>query len=88
MSRVLEDDHYKRMTRVTVGVALKLTLTALWPSIGQNLQPFTGNGEVSIGVKILDWADKLQKTKLLRLPNKFNFRHRICMYIMCPSFVV
>ena len=51
MPRVLEDDHYKRMTRVTVDVALKLTLTALWPSIGQNLQPFTGKGDVSIGVK-------------------------------------
>ena len=48
VSRVLGDDHYKRMSRVTVGLARLRTLTARcpWmPSIGQNLQPFTGNGD-------------------------------------------
>ena len=42
------------MPRVTVGVARKRTLTAQWlwePSIGQNLHPFTGNGDVSMSVK-------------------------------------
>ena len=51
VSRVLEDDHYKRMPSVTVGVAHKRTLTAQWPrvpNIGQNLPPFTGNGGISI----------------------------------------
>ena len=40
VSRVLKDDHYKRMSRVTVG----RTLTAQWlqvPSIGKNLRPLT-----------------------------------------------
>ena len=35
---------------VTVGVARERTLTAQWPkepSIGQNLQPFAGNSDVS-----------------------------------------
>ena len=31
VSRVLENNHYKRMPRVTVGVARSLTLTAQWP---------------------------------------------------------
>ena len=47
MSRVLGDEHYKRMPLVTVGPARQRTLTAQWswvPSIGQDLQPFTGNG--------------------------------------------
>ena len=41
-------------TSIAVGVACKRTLTAQWPwvpGIGQNLQPFTGNGDVSIWVK-------------------------------------
>ena len=49
VSRVLGDDHFKRMSRVTVGVA-RLTPNVQWPgmpSIGQNLQPTTGNGDVS-----------------------------------------
>ena len=28
------------------------------PSIGQNLQAFTGKGGVSIGVEILEWDDR------------------------------
>ena len=50
-SRVLGDDHYKRMTRVTVGVARLRTFIdqCQWvPSTGQNLKPFTGNGDISI----------------------------------------
>ena len=42
------DDHYKRMPRVTVAVVRLRTLTAQVPSIGQNLKPLTGNGDVSI----------------------------------------
>ena len=52
VSRVLGDDHYKWMPLVT-GVTHQRTLklNAQWPlvlSIGQNLQPFSGNGDVSI----------------------------------------
>ena len=50
VSRVLKDDHYERMSCVTVGVARLRTLTAQWPwvlSKGQNLQPFTVNGDFS-----------------------------------------
>ena len=47
VSRVLGDEQYKRMPRVT-GVARERTLTAQWPSLSQNLQPFTGYGDVSI----------------------------------------
>ena len=52
--RVLGDDHYKRLSRVTVGVARWRTPTAQWvwvPSIGQNLQSFTDNRGVSVWVK-------------------------------------
>ena len=31
-------------------------------SAGQNLQPFTGNGDVSIRVKNFEWDDKLHTT--------------------------
>ena len=31
------------------------------PSIGQNLQPFNGNGEVYKWVKILEWDDILKQ---------------------------
>ena len=51
VSRVLRDDHYKRMPRVTVGVARLRTSTAHWrrvPSTRQNLQPFTSNGDIQI----------------------------------------
>ena len=54
VSWVLGDDHYKRIPLVTVGVTRKRTLTAQWPwvpSIGQNLQPITGNGDVSLWMK-------------------------------------
>ena len=54
VSRVLGDDHYKRIPRVTVDVARWRNLIAQWPwvpSIGQHLQPFTGNVDVSIWVK-------------------------------------
>ena len=52
--RVLGDDHYKRMPSVTISGARKRTLTAQWPwvlTIGQNLQGFTDNGDISISVK-------------------------------------
>ena len=54
VSRVLGDDHYKRMIRVTVGVARLGTLTSQkpWvPSTGHNLHPFLANGDVSTWVK-------------------------------------
>ena len=66
VSRVLGDYHYKRISRVTEGVTRKRILTARcpWvPSIGQNLQPFTGNCDVSIWGKILAWDDKPQTNK-------------------------
>ena len=50
VSRVLGDEYYKGFARVTVGLARYRCLTALWQSklsMGQNLQPFTGNGDVS-----------------------------------------
>ena len=50
MSQVPGDDHYKRMTCVTVGVARWRILTAQWPwvpSIGQNLKSFIGNDDIS-----------------------------------------
>ena len=50
VSRLLVDDHYNWMSRVIIGVALQRTLTTPWPSvpsIGENLQSFTGNGDVS-----------------------------------------
>ena len=34
-------------------------------SIGQNLQPFTVNGDVSIWVKILSWDEKPQTDKFI-----------------------
>lgn len=37
------------------------------PSIGQLLQPFTGNNDVNIGVKVLD--------DIHRTPNKQNKNH-------------
>ena len=54
VSWVLRYDYYKRISRVTVGVAHLRTLTARWswvPSISQNLKPFAGNGDLSISVK-------------------------------------
>ena len=51
MLRVLRDNHYKRMPRVTVGVAQYGNLTAEWPlvpSIGQNLQHLAGDGDASM----------------------------------------
>ena len=51
VSLVLGDEHYKRMSRVTVGVARKRTLTVEWPllpSTDQILQPFTGKDDISI----------------------------------------
>ena len=50
----IKSGHYKRMPRVTVGETRWRTLTAQWPwvpSIGHNLKPFTGKGDVFIWVK-------------------------------------
>ena len=66
VSRDLGDDHYKRIPCVTVGVACQRNLTAQWPwvpSIGQNLQPFTGNGDVSIWVTNSRVGPKSPKNK-------------------------
>ena len=63
---VIGDDHYKRMPRFIVVVARYRTLTAQWswvPSIGQNLQAFTGNGDVSKWVKISRVGQKKQPNK-------------------------
>ena len=73
MSRVLEDDHNKWMPRVTVGVAHERTLTAHdhlpgVPSIDQNLQSFTGNGDVYNERKVLEWDDKPQPNKQTIIP--------------------
>ena len=49
--RVLGDDQHTKMPGVTVGVAAQKTFSGQRPrvpSIGQNLQPFTGHGDVSI----------------------------------------
>ena len=52
VSQDLIDDHYKRMSPLTIGEARWRTLNAQWvPSIGQNLQPFSGNGDVFKWVK-------------------------------------
>ena len=65
VSRVLGDDHdYKRLARVAVGVARSKTLATQWPwvpSIGQNLQSFTGNRDVSIWVKKISSGTKNSK---------------------------
>ena len=55
-----------RSQRVTVGVARQRTLTTLWPwvpSTCHNLQPFTGNGDVSIWVKNIRVGRKNQTNK-------------------------
>ena len=52
----------------TVGVARLRTLTAQWPlvpSIGQNLQPFTSIGDVSICMKKYRVGRKPQTNKLM-----------------------
>ena len=54
------------MTRVTVGVERLRTLTAQWQwvtSIGRYLQPFTGNGNISIWVKDSRVGRKTPKQK-------------------------
>ena len=51
VSRVLGDYHYKRRSCVTVRYKTLTAQRPCAPSIGQNLQRFTGNGDVSIWVK-------------------------------------
>ena len=61
MSRVLGDDHSKRMPRVTVGVARWKALTTQWPwvlSIGQHLLPIIVTSPYEW--TILEWDDKPQ----------------------------
>ena len=51
VSQTLEVDHYKWMPPVKACATRYRTLTAQWlqvPSLGQNLQTLTGNGDVSI----------------------------------------
>ena len=70
------DDHYRGLARVTystVGVARKRYFFAQWPwvlSIGQNLQPFTSNGDYPKEWKILEWDEKPQTTKIYVKMNK------------------
>ena len=66
VSRVLGNGHYKCFFCFTVGAARQRILIAQWPwvpSIGQNFQPFTGNGDVSI----LEW-DGHPQTNQTTLP--------------------
>ena len=66
VSRVLGDNDYIRMPRVTVVVARLRTPTSEWPwvpIIGQNLPPFTGNVNVSIWVKNFIMGRKTSKTQ-------------------------
>ena len=79
VSRVLWDDHYKRMPLVTVGVARWRTFTDQWPwvlNIGQNLQTFTCNGDVSIWVKNswVGWKITNKQTNTLGAPTPFKQR--------------
>ena len=79
----LGDDHYKRMSRDTVGVAHQRTLTAKWPwvpSIGQNLQPFTGNGDVSLYI----YSEKFS-SGTINSKNKQTNKHK--QLIICHCFV-
>ena len=60
-----------------VGVALLRTLTAQWPyvpSIGQSLQPFTGNGDASIL--------EINSQKGRTTPNKQTY---VVAYVFNPS---
>ena len=78
VSGVLGDDHYTRIPHVTVDVARWRTLTAQWPwvpSIGQNLQPFTGNGYVSM-------SEKFSSGRITPPPPKKP--HQIYTYLMTP----
>ena len=62
----IKSGHYKRMPRVTVGETRWRTLTAQWPwvpSIGHNLKPFTGKGDVFIWVKNSRLGRKTQTNK-------------------------
>ena len=55
--------YYKQMPCVTVGVACLRTLSAQWPwgpSIGQNLQPFTGYIMVNFPCKWKRWTTNTQ----------------------------
>ena len=64
VSRFLGDDHFKRMSRVTVGVA-RLTPNVQWPgmpSIGQICSP-SPVMVTCINEKSLLWDDKLQTNK-------------------------
>ena len=82
VSRVLGDDHYKRMSHVTVGVTRSRTLAAQWqwvPSIGQNLQLFTGNGDVSIWLKNYRVGRKTPKKKP-KCHEKRNMRVERCVF--------
>ena len=54
VSRIQGDDRYKRKFPVKESVARSRTLTAQWPwmpSMGQNVKPFIGNGDVSLCVR-------------------------------------
>ena len=49
------------------------------PSIGQILQPFTGNGDVSIWVKIFEWDDKPQTNKQINKRVKADINMKILL---------
>ena len=60
VSRILVDDHYTQMHRVTVS------------SIGQNLQPFTGYCDISIWVTVIKWDEKHQTNKSISSNSKIS----------------
>ena len=45
------------------GTSVSIVYSDRPPSIGQNLQPFTSNGNVSNWVKFREWDEKQHKTK-------------------------
>ena len=84
VSRVLGDDHYKRIPRVTVGVARLRTLTGQrrWmPNIGQNLQPLPAVVTSPYEWKILEWDDKPETNR-----NKQTNKQTSTIIIQCIRY--
>ena len=69
VSRIQGDDRYKRKFPVKESVARSRTLTAQWPwmpSMGQNVKPFIGNGDVSLCVRKCRVGRKKKTKQFLR----------------------
>ena len=82
-------DIINRMPYVTVGVAR--TLTAQWPwvpSVGQNLQPLTGNGEVSMSENLSIGIKNFLLLIFLSQNTNFHLKetwHKKCsIFMQCP----